>query len=491
MKWKLVYFLVAFAVVMFFLSAMSPAGLSAQSGLVWSPAQRIRGYAKDSDPPILVADQNRTVHAFNSQWTGGDLAIFYSQWSSSRGWTTPIDVLLSPNQRQAKVLGAYLDPKGIFHVIFFGGTELGAEIYYSRAPAVNASQARAWSSPKRIGPYAGKLASATLSGDDRGDLVVLYSGNRDGNGLYAVQSTDGGDTWSDLDNVFLTDDANQWVYNVDVNLDVRGNLNVVWDVYNKAGISETNYYARLEPGSRKWTLPISLETLRPGDYQVNESTIISYNDELFVFYNYGNPPRHWMRRSKDNGKSWLAPVSVYTSLVGDDGSTVLLIDARNVLHIVLPNRTVDNRLVGLWHGEWTGDGWSDAQPIYVVPYNTPSLLPSIPVGVISQGNVAMLTWRNDPGVAPNGVWFSFANLNASERPVVALPTFIAASPTITPLAKVVSSSTPTPKPFVSSETGTPVMPVADTSPFMGLALGILSVVLLLFVLVVARNIRLS
>lgn len=490
MKRRLVYFLAGFAVVMFFLSAMCPEALFAQSGLVWSPAQRIRGYAKDSDPPILVADQNRTVHAFNSQWTGGDLAIFYSQWSSSRGWTTPIDILLSPNARQAKVQGAFLDPKGFLHVIFYGGIEQGAEIYYSKVPVAYAAQARAWSTPKMIGPYATKVSSAALVGDDNGHLFVLYSGGRDGNGLYAIKSMDGGDTWSDLTSVFLTDDANQWVYNIKLNLDLRGRLHAVWDVYNRAGISETNYYARLDPDYKQWTLPITLDVLRPGDYEVNETSITSYKDELFIIYTYGSVPRHLMIRSQDGGKTWSKSIVIFPALVGDNGPAVFLVDGKNVLHVVLANRTADNRLSGLWHSEWTGDAWTDAEPIVTGPYGSPTFAPGNPHGIISQGNSVLVTWRTDPGLTPNGVWYSYATLSGPELPIVPLPTG-AELPTFTPTAsaRVQPRPTSTITPAAIPNDDTPLTPVSDTSPALGIVYALLPVFLLLFVIVLRRTLR--
>ena len=70
--------------------------VQAQQPIHWSPVQQVPGYLDDTLPPYMVADQNRTIHAFASQWVGEDeerqKAIVYRQWTEADGWTNPIDV---------------------------------------------------------------------------------------------------------------------------------------------------------------------------------------------------------------------------------------------------------------------------------------------------------------------------------------------------------------------------------------------------------------
>ncbi|HEX9075792.1 MAG TPA: sialidase family protein [Anaerolineae bacterium] len=490
MKRRFIGSLIEFAVVLLISSTVNPISSSAQSALSWSAAQRIRGYANDSDPPFLVADQNKTVHAFNSQWVGGDLAVLYSQWSPGKSWTTPVDILLSPKARQATVQGIFLDSKGILHLIFFGGTEFDADIYYSRAPAVSAANAGSWSPPKSIGTYAGKLISASLVGDNQGDLFVVYSGNRDGNGLYAVQSSDGGASWSSATTIFLTDSTSLWAYAVKTALDPQGTLHAVWTVKNRLGLGEAVYYAHLEAGQKQWTLPMTLQTVRGGDYQADWASIIYYKNELFVLYDYSSPSHRWMRRSKDGGRTWTDPVIAFTSR-GEYGHPVLLIDGSNTLHAILGNRTDDERLHGMWHTTWRGDHWDAVDPVVSGPMS-PQFDPNRPQAVVSQGNIILVTWRTDPGLTPNGIWFSYATLDAPEWPVVPLPTAVATTaPTVTPIK--VTSIEPTPsataRPVTGLQTNSPPTPIADTSPATGVVLGILPAGFLLLVVIVMRRLR--
>ena len=61
----------------------------------WSLQQQIPDYDDLTEtPPFIVADQNRTVHAFNSQTIDGERLIVYRQWSLEKGWTSPIDIFM-------------------------------------------------------------------------------------------------------------------------------------------------------------------------------------------------------------------------------------------------------------------------------------------------------------------------------------------------------------------------------------------------------------
>ncbi len=493
MKTRFVFLLSGLAVLLAVIGAITPSSLSAQSALRWSPAQRIRGIADISDTPYLVADQNRTVYAFNSQWTGNDLAVFVTQWTAGNTWTAPVDILLSPNAHQATVLGAFLDPKSMIHVIFFGGTEQGAEIYYSRAPAVNASEARAWSSPKIVGQYAGKLASAALVGDNKGGLFIVYSGNRDGNGLYETHSTDGGKTWTDPKTVFLTNSTNLWVYAIQAALDSQDRLHVVWTVKNVQGTGNAVYYARLESDHKQWGLPIILQATKGGDYQADWASIISYKDKLFVIYDYGFPPQRRMRQSVDGGLNWTDSILPFPTLVGETGHPVFLVDGNNVLHLVFANRTSDNSVHALWHSVWQGNQWSPPDSIVAGPLS-PQFDPSRPQAVISQGNVLLATWRQDPGLNGNGVWYSYATLDEPALPTVVLPT---AAPTSTaaPSPTIIGgllapSPTNFPVPAVTPQVGG-APPLSGNDTNMGILIAVLPVLLILIAIVVARNVRAS
>ena len=60
----------------------------------WSPVAAIPDHFPNALPPILVADNNRTVHAFvtlpltddPNEYLTAEYGIFYRQWTLEGGW---------------------------------------------------------------------------------------------------------------------------------------------------------------------------------------------------------------------------------------------------------------------------------------------------------------------------------------------------------------------------------------------------------------------
>ena len=282
-----------------------------------------------------------------------------------------------------------------------------------------------------------------------------------------------------------------WVYDIQATLDSQGQLHAVWDVTNRAGIAETLYYARLGK-DQPWSFPMVMGTLKECHYKTNMASIVSYTNTLFLMYNCGAPPQRWLRRSSDGGLTWTEPVNSFSSLVGENGIPVLLIDSSNRLHVILGNRIGNPEIHGLWHSVWNGQRWNEPEPIVSGP-RTREFDPSLPQAIISQGNVILATWRQDPGpeMHANGVWYSYATLNAPELAPIALPT-MRATPTIlvsTLTKTVVPSSTPLPKVVNTPSNYSPSVPATDSDPNIGLLIAMIPVVLLVLALVIARNMR--
>jgi hypothetical protein len=103
--------------------------------------------------------------------------------------------------------------------------------------------------------------------------------------------------------------------------------------------------------------------------------------------------------------------------------------------------------------------------------------------VVSQGNVLLAVWREDPGLGQHGIWFSYMVLDASETPVVPLATAPVSAPVQLDPISTFDSEVPTPLPInvLSDESpskwrGNPAFP---------LIVGVLPVALVLMGIVVA------
>jgi hypothetical protein len=438
----------AVVVVLVLIGVHNQSSIAQQRSLQWFPQQRIPYYEAETLTPYLVADQDRTVHAFASQRPTEESSAFdiiYSRWTLEQGWTEPVDILIPPRGRQqARILGAVLDKHGLIHLLFFGGNDLVAEMFHTKAAAVDADQVSAWAAPVLVGEYAVTPSVAAFTVDSQGYLYVLYSGNLDGNGLYAAQSVDSGDTWSEPVPIFFTYDDRRWPLGVQLHVDQQDRVHAVWAVVNSTGNSEAIYYAQLESAQFEWSEPLLLSDAVNLYFETDTPNIIEYNDELLVIYHYDQPTTRWLRRSSDGGITWTEPVRAFPEHIGSNGPVSFVIDSNNVLHALFGNRTglhpADH---GMWHSTWDGHRWGPPRAIVSAKVRS-DFDPSFARAIISQGNVMLVTWMTDPGKLIRGAWYSYAVLDTPELPAMPFPTSTA-TPLPLPTATAVLL-TPTPVP---------------------------------------------
>ncbi len=474
-------------VVILVMTAPGKSTAVAPPSLAWSPAKQIPGYPSYTEPPYLVADRNRTVHALHVQPVNDQPAIVYSTWTMALGWTMPVDVLLAPHSALViNLRGLFLDAKGTLHAIFVAGDDtFGGDVYYSRAAVANAEHPAGWSAPKRIGEKArmGGTFATALAADDRGDLYVVYSGTKEGNGLYEIRSQDGGDTWSDPAAIFLTGDSGIYPGTLALQLET-GNLHIAWSDWRPPYGGYELYYARLDTERNTLSSPVLMSRPVTGNFTLPDtpSMILHYNTLFLVYSEYtdlaGGSMAKLMRQSTDHGKTWTKPVLAFPPLIGGNGIASLLVDSDNELHAVLSNRTGDC-CHGMWYSFWEGNRWSESQAIISPGPKTRMFDPQIPNAVMSQGNVILATWINEERL--NGVWYSYARLDAPELPIVPLPTPIPSpDPTSTPnattaIATPTSATTRLPATEISAE----VPQAEESTPGFSILIGTVPVIALI------------
>jgi hypothetical protein len=131
---------------------------------------------------------------------------------------------------------------------------------------------------------------------------------------------------------------------------------------------------------------------------------------------------------------------------------------------------------GIWHSAFQNGIWTSPDRI-VTTY-----APHDVRAIVSQGNVLLAVWREDPGAKQtHGVWYSYKILDSPELPVVS-PTQISGS--------VASVSTPVPTQFLIPATETVIVNIDDlpsgiaSSPAAPLIIAIVPVILILVGIVV-------
>jgi len=477
--------------------------VQAQPTYHWASDQRVPGYLDDTFTPYLLADQNRTVHAFASQFVDSGnrrLAIVYRKWTLAGGWTRPVDILLAPTG-DATFLAAYLDVFGVMHVFFSNGNGQSAVIYYANAPAALADSVQAWSAPAILGGAISGVNSAALTGDDKGSLVFIYSGTADGNGVYSLHSSDSGQNWSDPVQVFLTQDPGLVPFSLRIFPGKDQQIRTAWNVVTNVGVDEQLYFANYDILSGKWSKPVQLDRRidSPGYFGPSFPTLVDNGVEIVITYNGGNPfkgqpvdPGRPVQRSIisiDGGKTWSEPSNPFPFHVGRSGEHTMVLDGIGRPHTSFVQRiesNVDGKysiIGGIWHSVFENGGWSNPDR-FVTTYS-----PHDVRSVVVQGNILLVVWRQDPGEGKHGIWYSYTVLDNPELPVVPLPTAVLANdsnqqPDGTPTPG--TFPTPTPPQLTDKQQG-----ITDTNinPASPLIYGILPVIIVIGLLVIYQVMR--
>lgn len=441
-------FLIVIPITLGFNNITVKADVAAQ----WSLDARVPGYLDDTFPPFLVADRDRTVHAFASQWVDDGsrrLAVVYRKWSLSGGWTRPVDIILTPTG-DAQILGAFLDNSDRMHIIFMSGGVGNTTVYYTYAPAANADLVTAWSVPLVVGVNALGLNSAAIIGDDRDNLFVIYSGNKDGNGVYFVISENSGQIWSDPSPVFLTNDTTLFPFSLRLAIGSDRKVQATWNVVTSLGVDERLYFANYRIPDAEWDIPVELDRKidLPEYFGPSFPAMVVNGSDIVILFNGGNPfagqfvnpGRPVMRASisNDGGLTWGDPVNPFPFLNGRSGEHTLVVDSTGAVHglfVMRIDKPIDGEykaIGGIWHGTFQDGIWTNPER-FVTTYPAHDVR-----AIVSQGNVLLAVWREDPGSGKHGVWFSYTLLDTPELPVnplsmVEMPILPSQTPTLIPL----------------------------------------------------------
>ncbi len=402
---------------------------AAQHDYFWSGQQKISEYYADTEePPYLIADQDFTVHAFNSQPL--DLSVLdspnvivYRQWNIESGWSFPNDIFFDPRGRSMDLIGVTDDQSGKVHMVYQSNIQ---DVFYAQAFLGQANNANSWSAPVLLATGSANIRPGVanvgaISTDQSGeDIIVVYAGTLDGSGLYFTRSTDGGLNWSNPDPIYLTGDETMLVTDPKLYLGESGIFHLVWSTFDSSGFGGPGYYANFNPMTNTWSVPVALDT--PG---IRTPSVIEYEGTVIVSYYHGDVNGNWWRQSKDGGITWTFPSQIAPRHHGTNGAVSFVVDSDNTLHAFFGERIDDNNH-GMWHSIWANTAWTNPEAVVRGPQikdviGGNGFDPRSARAVVSNGNLILVTWGTDGAAGENGAWYSYKRLTSPELPSLPLP----------------------------------------------------------------------
>lgn len=461
----------------------------AQAGQ-WAPPLNLfetEGRASEAE---VVADSAGTVHVFwaygapGAEESGNTQAIYYAR-KDQTGWSTPLDILVSPGGREARFHSVTIDKAGFLHIVWSGG----AALYYSRAYAPEAGSATAWTAPLTLASGT-LIAEPAIAVDENGNLYAVWT--QGFAGLMFAYSQNGGQRWSTPQVIYRAAQDNELARWGRIAVDQRGRLHVAltYTVRNPANTQERSdpnylYYLRSDDGGVTWSEPF----LVAPEADFGEINVATFETDIVHLVWNGRAGRHgrYHRWSQDGGQSWSSVVEILApspeNPIGTGGLTgfpTLATDSTGTLHLV----SATGR--GQYYFSWTAAGWT--APLLIssgvvgggVTNTTESIeQPSLAIG---EGNQLHVVFHD----GFERIWYTTAATAAPHQPAISLPTpDMAATLAASPLPTATVAQEPTPVPVRALES----TPASTGSPFSPLLVGLLPTLLLLGAFVVFYGAR--
>lgn len=463
-----------------------------QAAGVWMPPFKLfetEGRASEAE---VVSDPFGMVHVFwaygepGAEDKGEAEAIYYTRREND-AWTEPIDVLISPGGRGARMHSVAVDGDGYLHIVWSGGNAL----LYSRAFTLEAGTAHGWIPPQALTFGVSVSEPALAIAPDNTLYAVWTQANR---GLMFIRSEDGGHNWSTPQIIYQADRDNELARWGRIATDQKGRLHVVLtytlnDLEARYGRTDAMqlYYLRSDDRGATWSEPF-LVTPEPDFGEIN---VVTFGEDTVHLVWNGRAGRHgrYHRWSGDGGKTWSDTLEVLSPApqnpLGTGGLTgfpALTTDAIGVLHMVSTTGGGD------YYFRWSNGIWSSPSLISpgldgsgVTKTDNSLEQPSI---TISQGNQLHAVFHD----GFERIWYTDSRIDApAQSPQVLTTPELTSTVTHADNAMIVTTGIPepTPLPILFDR----LVPPTSRSPLTSIWAGALSAILLAGLVFMAHSIR--
>lgn len=421
-----------FALALLWPGSLAPPAAAQVGAVGWGAAVNLSNSETVSSSPSLAVDPAGGVHVVWSEETEDGRSFINYAGLQDGSWLAANEIVSSPYYEIADYPSLAADSQGYLHLVWRGD----ATLYYSRAYALLAGSALNWSRPQALEEVQDFIGAPDLVVDGQDRLTLIYPiilGGR--SGIYAMQSTDGGRTWSDPAVVYRNTASNRMVDDAHLAVDANGGKHAVWvesnypETFPPIGIR----YAHALADEQGWSEALSLANGPYGDPAILARGLT----EVHVVYSGTAEDRYKFHRwSSDSGRNWTE--SWRNSEVGGfQGYADLALDGSDRIHWLMAASVLNIRTDGLFHTSWNGESWltGDAPLLNASTKSNPMDV-SAAVGLGNQLHVALMYPLEAPALPEgnNEIYYIGRSLdaaNSAPRPLATITPRPTSIPTAT------------------------------------------------------------
>ena len=329
----------------------------------WGAPVAISGNSETISSLSSASDSEGVIHSIWVQSSLSDngkqqAAMAYARWDGKQ-WTRPEQIISSLDEIPMQ-LSFTIDTRERLLLSWVDGG--GGSLLFSWANLDGANLASNWESPVGLPSPSKLIESPDIVVDESGRIVVVYAIplNED-RGIYVVQSSDNGKSWSPPVRVFDAISA-RWekIGNPKISLSADGVLHLIFSRNSvRTGQPFGLYYSSSTDGGATWS---DTQILSEGD--IRWSDIVSYDNHtvhvLWQEYD-GLVFANLSQVSQDSGSTWskshnMTGVNNYATavaLANNESGDLHFIQLLKNTDAITTNQ--DDLILQDW--EWTGSSW--------------------------------------------------------------------------------------------------------------------------------------
>jgi phage terminase large subunit-like protein len=346
----------------------------------WSPAKKLTWTPGASWCPAIAIDSSNHIHVLFYDDTPGNNEIYYLR-SLDGGATWSLPTRLTWTSAYSERPAMAIDSSNLIHVVWVEGTPGNAEIYYLKSPDGGST----WSKPQRLTWTSGASDSPAIAIDSKNGIHVSWNDYTPGaTEIYYKKSTNGGATWSALQNLSLTSGHS---YASAIVPGAGNAVHVVWHDFTP-GAPEI-YYRRSTDRGTTWG-PVKRLTWTSG-WSMGPAIGKDSNNNLHVVWSDDTPGKAeiYYRRSTNGGATWGANQRL-TWNSGLSDNPAIAIDSGNAVHLVWYDETPGNAEVYYRKSPDGGATWGAVQRL---TWNSGSSL--VPAVAVDSSKTVHVVWFDD------------------------------------------------------------------------------------------------